>query len=135
MSPKLYSLPGGDGDETKVWYSLDFGMGIRMIFLRGWFVLRRWVCDSETCPCPASLPSLVLVLAMFLTIKYKTWFYKCYILKETSASSKQHHFAYIVFVLTYKFYSQFKEKGCLNKIFSYSSFLEKKRNYIIFFIK
>ena len=28
MGMRLYPLPGGDGDETKVWYLLGLGMGI-----------------------------------------------------------------------------------------------------------
>jgi len=35
MSTRLYPLPGGDGDETKVWYPLDLGMEMRMNFLWG----------------------------------------------------------------------------------------------------
>jgi len=37
MGTRLYPLPSGDGDVTKVWYPLGLGMGMRMIFfLRGW---------------------------------------------------------------------------------------------------
>jgi len=32
MSTRLYPLPGGNGDETKIWYLLDFDMGMRMNF-------------------------------------------------------------------------------------------------------
>jgi len=53
MGTRLYLLPGGDGDETKVWYPLDLGMGMRMHFF-----LRGWVWDSETRPRPAPLSSL-----------------------------------------------------------------------------
>ena len=35
MGTRLYPLPGGDEDEKKVWYSLDFGMGMGMNFLCG----------------------------------------------------------------------------------------------------
>ena len=31
MGMRLYLLPGGDGDETKVWYPLGLDMGIRII--------------------------------------------------------------------------------------------------------
>jgi len=36
MGTKLYMLPGGDGDETKVWYPLSFGMGMMMNFFYGY---------------------------------------------------------------------------------------------------
>jgi len=32
MGTRLYPLPGGDGDETKVWYPLDLGMRMGMNF-------------------------------------------------------------------------------------------------------
>jgi len=32
MGTRLYPLPGGDGDETKVWYPLDLDMEMRMNF-------------------------------------------------------------------------------------------------------
>jgi len=32
MSIRLYPLPGGDGDETKVWYPLSLDMGMMMNF-------------------------------------------------------------------------------------------------------
>jgi len=32
MSTRLYPLPGGDGDGTKVWYPLSLGMGMKMNF-------------------------------------------------------------------------------------------------------
>jgi len=35
MGTRLYPLPGGDGDVTKVWYPLDFGMGMWMDFFMG----------------------------------------------------------------------------------------------------
>jgi len=35
MDTRLYPLPGGDEDGTKVWYSLDLGMGMRMNFFYG----------------------------------------------------------------------------------------------------
>jgi len=37
MGTKIYSLPGGDGDEngTKVWYPLNLGMGMLMISFMG----------------------------------------------------------------------------------------------------
>jgi len=39
MGTRLYPLPGGDEDGTKVWYPLDLGMG--MIFFYGYgYVLR-----------------------------------------------------------------------------------------------
>ena len=35
MGTRLYPLPGGDGDVTKVWYSLGLGMGMGMNFFCG----------------------------------------------------------------------------------------------------
>jgi len=35
MGMRLYPLPDGDGDVTKVWYPLDLGMGMRMNFFYG----------------------------------------------------------------------------------------------------
>ena len=35
MSTRLYSLPGGDGNETKVLYLLGLGMGMRINFFYG----------------------------------------------------------------------------------------------------
>jgi len=35
MGTRLYPLPGGDGDETKVWYPLSLGMGMGMNFFYG----------------------------------------------------------------------------------------------------
>jgi len=35
MGTRLHSLPGGDGDGTKVWYSLGLGMGMGMTFFYG----------------------------------------------------------------------------------------------------
>jgi len=35
MDTRLYPLPGGDGDEIKVWYPLGLGMGMGMIFFTG----------------------------------------------------------------------------------------------------
>jgi len=35
VGTRLYPLPGGDGDETKVWYPLDLGMGWGWIFSTG----------------------------------------------------------------------------------------------------
>jgi len=35
MGTRLYSLPSGDGDGTKVWYLLGLGMGIKMNFFYG----------------------------------------------------------------------------------------------------
>jgi len=35
MGTRLYPLPGGDGDETKVWYPLSLGMEMRMNFFYG----------------------------------------------------------------------------------------------------
>jgi len=35
MGTRLYPLLGGDGDETKVWYPLGLGMGMRMNFFTG----------------------------------------------------------------------------------------------------
>jgi len=35
MGTRLYPLPGGDGDEKKVWYPLGLGMGMGMNFLCG----------------------------------------------------------------------------------------------------
>jgi len=35
MGTRLYPLPGGDGDETKVWYPLGLGMGMGMNFFTG----------------------------------------------------------------------------------------------------
>jgi len=32
MSTRLYPLPDVDGNETKVWYPLGLGMGMRMNF-------------------------------------------------------------------------------------------------------
>jgi len=32
MDTRLYPLPGGDGDETKVWYVLNLDMGMKMNF-------------------------------------------------------------------------------------------------------
>jgi len=64
MGTKLYPLPGGDGDETKVWYPL--GLGMRQKFDTRWvwvwdgdeYFLWGWVWDSETRPRSAPLPSL-----------------------------------------------------------------------------
>jgi len=33
MGTRIYPLPGGDGNETKVWYSLNFGMRMRINFV------------------------------------------------------------------------------------------------------
>jgi len=30
MGTRLYPLPGGDGDETKIWYPLGLGRGMGM---------------------------------------------------------------------------------------------------------
>jgi len=35
MGTRLYPLPGGDGDGTKVWYPLGLGMGMGMNFFYG----------------------------------------------------------------------------------------------------
>jgi len=35
MGTRLYLLPSGGGDGTKVWYPLDLGMGMRMNFFYG----------------------------------------------------------------------------------------------------
>jgi len=35
MGTRLYPLPGGDGDGTKVWYPLGLGMGMWMKFWCG----------------------------------------------------------------------------------------------------
>ena len=35
MGTRLYPLPGGDGDGTKVWYSLGLGMRMGMNFFYG----------------------------------------------------------------------------------------------------
>jgi len=35
MSTSLYPLPDEDGDETKVWYPLDLGIGMGMNFFYG----------------------------------------------------------------------------------------------------
>jgi len=35
MGTRLYPLPGGDGDETKVWYPLGLSMRMWMNFLCG----------------------------------------------------------------------------------------------------
>jgi len=35
VGTRIYSLPGGDGDETKVWYPLALGIGMNMSFFYG----------------------------------------------------------------------------------------------------
>jgi len=35
MGTRLYPLPSGDRDETKVWYPLGLGMGIWIIIFYG----------------------------------------------------------------------------------------------------
>jgi len=35
MGTKLFSLPSGDGDGTKVWYPLDLGVGMDEFFFTG----------------------------------------------------------------------------------------------------
>jgi len=35
MGTRLYPLPGGDGDGTKIWYPLSLGTGMGMIFFYG----------------------------------------------------------------------------------------------------
>jgi len=48
----MFLLPSGDGDETKVWYPLGLGMGMRMNFFygNGYGIAK---------PVPASLLSLM----------------------------------------------------------------------------
>ena len=55
VGTRLYPLPGGDGDETKVWYPLGLGMEMGMIFFTGMGMRHRNLCP----PRPAPLPSLV----------------------------------------------------------------------------
>jgi len=35
VGTRLYPLPGGDGDGTKVWYPLGLGIGMRINFFYG----------------------------------------------------------------------------------------------------
>jgi len=58
MGTRLYPLPGGDVDGTKVWYPLSLGM-----WMGNEFFLRGWVWDSVTHPRPAPLPSLNITIS------------------------------------------------------------------------
>jgi len=50
---RLYSLPGGDEDETKAWYPLGLGMGMRMYFFYGDGIAE----PVPTSPRPVAIPS------------------------------------------------------------------------------
>jgi len=56
MSTRLYLLPGGDGDETKVWYPLGLGMRMRMNCFYG---VGYEIAKPVPAP-PAPLPSLLV---------------------------------------------------------------------------
>jgi len=50
MGTRLYPLPGGDEDETKVWYPLNLGMGMGInFFLRGWYGIAKLVPVPPRC--------------------------------------------------------------------------------------
>jgi len=52
MATRLYSLPGGNGDEIKVWnpLSLSMGMGIKMNFFYGnGYGIAKLVSISSRC--------------------------------------------------------------------------------------
>ena len=44
MGTRLYPLPGGDEDETKVWYPLSLDMGMGWIFDAGMGM--GWIFDA-----------------------------------------------------------------------------------------
>jgi len=55
MGTRLYPLPGGDGDETKVWYPLGLGMRMNFFYGDGYGIVK---------PVPAPLPSLTSTIAL-----------------------------------------------------------------------
>jgi len=64
MGTRLHPLPGGDENETKVWYQLGLGMGMGMTFFYG---DRYGIVKPVPAP-PRPLPSLVNI-HMFKEIK------------------------------------------------------------------
>ena len=79
IGTRLYPLPGGDEDRSKVEYPLGLGMGMGMDFF-----LRGWVWDSETRVRPAPLPSLYctnstrfLCSVMFSSTSRWSWAVQC----------------------------------------------------------
>jgi len=50
MCMRLYPLPGGDGSETKVWYSLGLGMGMNFFYGDGYGIVKPVVVPSRCHP-------------------------------------------------------------------------------------